>query len=114
MTCVRKGKGWLPSADWLLGAATTLCLLFVILPLVSIDGLRFPAAAAGSDAILVAGYIPANYGALSNVFVRERLFWGARREGPRDNPEPSKRILVWTVTGLALLFFLWRILPPSN
>jgi hypothetical protein len=101
---------WLPVADWLLVAATTLCLLLVIVPITSFVGLQIPAAAAGSAAILIAGYIPAIMAHYRIVFVRERLFWGPQREGPRHNPEPSERILVWITAGLALLFFLWRIL----
>lgn len=105
---------WLPRADWLLVAATTLCLLLVIVPLTAFSGLRLPAAAAGSSAILVAGYVFAIMAHYRIFFVREGLFWGSLREGPRHNPEPSERILVWITTSLAVLFFLWRVLPSSN
>lgn len=105
---------WLPMADWLLVVATTLCLLLVIVPVVSFADTRLPAAAAGTAAILVAGYVPAIMAHYRIVFTREGLFWGAEREGPRYNPEPAERILVWTIGTAALLFFLWRILPPSN
>jgi hypothetical protein len=98
---------WLPFADWLLVAATALCLLLVIVPLVSSANLRLPAAAAGSAAFLVAGYIPA-------IMAHYRIVFDRKREGPRHNPEPTERILVWGTGAVALLFFLWRLLPSSN
>jgi hypothetical protein len=64
--------------------------------------------------VLVAGYIPAIMAHYRIVFVRDRLFWGRLRQGPRDNPEPSERILAVGVAALATVFFLWRVLPPSN
>jgi uncharacterized membrane protein len=105
---------WLPMADWLLVAATLFSLLLVILPLVSFSGLRLPAAAAGSAAILVAGYLLAIMAHYRIVFDRERLIWGARRTGPRDNPEPSELILTCLAGAAAILFFVWRLLPPPN
>jgi hypothetical protein len=53
----RGERVWLPLADWLLVAATLPSLLCVIVPLVIFSGDRFPAAASGAAAILVAGYV---------------------------------------------------------
>jgi hypothetical protein len=88
--------------------------VLVIVPLVSFAGLRLPAAAAGAAAILVAGYVMAIMAHYRMVFDRERLIWGARRTGPRDNPEPSELILTCLAGAVAALFFLWRLLPPPN
>lgn len=105
---------WLPVADWLLVAATLICLLLVIVPLVSFSGTKLPAAASGAAAILVAGYVLAILAHYRILFARQRLFWGKRREGPRDNPEPSELILSVTVSALAFLFFIWRLyIQPS-
>ena len=105
---------WLPLADWLLVAATTLCLLLVIFPLTMVSDQKLPSAAAGSAAILVAGYVPSIMAHYRIVFVRERLFWGRKRKGRRRNPEPAERILFWSTVGAALAFFLWRILSYSS
>jgi hypothetical protein len=108
-----KEKGervWLPMADWLLVAATLFCLLLVIIPLVSFGGLRLPTAAAGTAAILVAGYVLAIMAHYRIVFDRAFLIWGAKRIGPRDNPEPSELILACFAGACAALFFLWRVL----
>jgi hypothetical protein len=116
-----EGQGeriWLPLADWLLVAATLLCLLLVIIPLVSVSSApatyRLPAAASGSAAILVAGYVLAILAHYRILFARQWLFWGRRREGLYDNPEPSERILCIIASALALLFFAWRLFFQAN
>jgi hypothetical protein len=101
---------WLPMADWLIVAATLMCLLLVIVPLVAgVDAKGLPAAASGSAAILVAGYILAILGHYRILFRHEWLFWGKLREGPRFNPEPSELILSVAAVASALLFFVWRL-----
>jgi hypothetical protein len=100
----------LPVADWLLVAATLMCLLLVIVPLVSFRATNLPAAAAGSAAILVAGYVFASLAHYRILFGYERLFWGKRREGARAHPEPSERYLLIAASFFASLFFLWRLL----
>jgi uncharacterized membrane protein YidH (DUF202 family) len=107
---------WLPMADGLLVAATLICLLLVIVPLVSFSApnTKLPAAASGSAAILVAGYVLAILAHYRIMFGRERLFWGERRKGRRHNPEPSERFLSLAASVFAFLFFLWRLLIQPN
>jgi hypothetical protein len=98
---------WLPWADRLLIAATIISLIFVILPLTSFASLRLPSAAGGAAAILVAGYPPA-------IMAHYRIWFGRDRKGTYKNPEPAERVWVWLTSTAALLFFVWRILAPSN
>jgi uncharacterized membrane protein len=112
---------WLPVADWLLVAATLMCLLFVLVPLVSYSATKLPAsaiklsaAAAGSAAILVAGYVFSILAHYRILFGYERLFWGRRRKGARDNPEPSELLLSIATSAFAFLFFLWRLIIQPN
>lgn len=92
---------WIPLADWLMIAATLAVLLLAILPLVTVgwsavNKLASGACAAGS--ILVAGYVLA-------ILAHYRLVFGTRRTGPRTNPEPAERFLVWLTMMLAALTF---------
>ncbi len=110
-------RDWFPLADWLLVAATLMCLLLVIVPLVSYSATKLPAsatdlpaAAAGSAAILVAGYVFSILAHYRILFGYERLLWGKRREGPRDKTEPSELYLSIATAIFASLFFLWRLL----
>jgi amino acid transporter len=103
---------WLPRADWLLVVATLLCLLLVIVPLVLFSNIRLPAAAAGSAAIMVAGYVLAILAHYRIFFGRQWLFWGNLRPGPRDNPEPAELILSVATWACAALFFILRLLSP--
>jgi hypothetical protein len=116
-----EGQGermWLPLADWLLVAATLICLLLVIIPLVSAPKApaiyRLVAAASGSAAILVAGYVLAILAHYRIVFARQWLFWGRRRKGLYGNPEPSERILSIIASALALLYFAWRLFLQAD
>ena len=102
---------WLPVADWLIVAATLISLLFVIVPLV-LDAKRLPAAAAGSAAILVAGYVLAILAHYRILFTHEWLFWGKRRRGQFHNPEPSELIISLAAAVSALVFFVYRFSIP--
>jgi hypothetical protein len=100
----------LPVRDWLLVAATLMCLLLVIVPLVSFPAINLPAAAAGSAAILVAGYVFATLAHYRILFGYKHVLWGERRKGLRDHPEPSEWYLTIAAFSFASLFFLWRLL----
>ncbi len=93
---------WLPWADRLLILATCISLLLVIVPLVSVRYVSLPAAAAGSAAILVSGYVFA-------ILAHYRIFWGKDRKGPRENPEPAERVITFITLVVATLFFCWRV-----
>ncbi|MCZ6758853.1 MAG: hypothetical protein O7D29_00545 [Gemmatimonadetes bacterium] len=95
---------WIPWADRLLGAATLIALLAVLLPLVS--GLppepwrtRLASAFCTVAVLLVAGYIPA-------ALAHYRLLFGASRSGPRSNPEPGERGITWFFVALAAAGFV--------
>jgi uncharacterized membrane protein len=95
---------WIPQADWLLIAATLVSLLLVILPLVSLDLrntslINLPAAACSASSMLLAGYI-------LSILAHYRLLFGRKRSGPRENPEPAERILVWITIVLAAVIFI--------
>jgi hypothetical protein len=93
---------WLPVADWLLVGATLVSLLLVIVPLVTLPDVRLPAAASGAAAIMVAGYVLAILG-------HYRIFFGQKRTGPRDNPEPSELFFVTVALIAALSVFALRL-----
>ena len=94
---------WIPAADWLLIGATLVSLLLVILPIVAVNkdfpvAYRLASSACAASSILVAGYI-------LSILAHYRLLFGRQRTGPRENPEPSERILVrWTVVVATILF----------
>jgi uncharacterized membrane protein len=90
---------WIPHADWLLISATLVSLLLVILPLIAFDPssslqTRLPTAACAASALMVAGYI---FGILAHY----RLIFGKKRSGPRENPEPAERLLVFATVVMA-------------
>jgi hypothetical protein len=94
---------WIPVADWLLVCATLVSLLLVILPLVALSPAagvlnRLPQAACAASSILVAGYI-------LSILAHYRLLFGRKRTGPRYNPEPAERVLVFTTAALAAAVF---------
>ena len=93
---------WLPAADWLLVAATLVSLLLVIVPLLTLPEVKLPAAASGAAAIMVAGYVPAILG-------HYRIVFGQKRNGPRDNPEPSELLFVVVALVAAFCLFVIRL-----
>jgi hypothetical protein len=103
-----QGKGepnWIPWADCLLIAAGVVSLLLVILPIVAIppDLVIYrvvPPAGCGVSSVLVLGYTPA-------ILAHYRLIMRGGRVGPRQNPEPSERLLVVVAVALAVLCGLW-------
>jgi hypothetical protein len=100
---------WIPWADRLLIAATLISLLLVIFPLVAFSAtstvvLRFASASCAAASLMVAGYV---FGILAHY----RLLLGKHREGPRQNPEPAERVVVYAVIAAALLAF-GRVLLP--
>jgi hypothetical protein len=99
----KKGEAiWLPVADWLLVLAIILSLLVVIVPLLILSQTALPAAASGAAAIMVAGYVFAILG-------HYRIFFGGKRTGLRDNPEPWELFFVVVALIAALCFFLYRL-----
>ena len=99
----RKEQIWIPWADWLLVAATLISLLAVLLPLVMLPGssaaLKIAIAACGASIVLVAGYVFA-------ILAHYRLLWGKGRSGPRDNPEPAERALVYVTVLISTMCFV--------
>jgi hypothetical protein len=84
---------WIPWADWLLIFATIFSLLLVIFPIVTVSSRSgilksLPAAGCSAASIMVAGYI---FGILAHY----RLIFGRNRSGPRENPEPAEKIIVY-------------------
>lgn len=83
---------WLPWSDRLLLAATLLSATLVLLPMVLLPeselfGEQVPVAFCAASLVCLAGYIPA-------VLAHYRIWFGRSRTGPRDNPEPSERLVV--------------------
>ncbi len=101
----KKGEPiWIPYSDWLLIIATVISLLLVILPLILLSFLpsflsALPSAACVTATIMVTGYI---FGILAHY----RLILAGSRSGPRDNPEPSEKIIVRMTVALAAISFL--------
>lgn len=93
---------WIPWADWLLIVATLISLIGVLFPLLLLPAFpligRFIVAACGASVLLVAGYVLA-------ILAHYRLLWGKCRSGPRDNPEPAERVLVYLSVVVSLLCF---------
>ncbi len=96
---------WIPWADRLLIGATLISLLLVILPLVALPGTSLvvlstlPRAACAAAPLMVGGYIIA-------ILAHYRLLFGGTRQGPRVNPEPAERLVVWMSLILAVTVFL--------
>ena len=95
---------WIPYSDWLLIIATLISLILVILPLILssfvpsfLSGL--PSAACAAATIMVAGYI-------MGILAHYRLILSGKRLGPRDNPEPSEKIIVRLAASFAAVSFL--------
>jgi hypothetical protein len=89
---------WIPWAYWLLIFATIFSLLMVIFPIVTVSSRSgilksLPAAGCSAASIMVAGYI-------LGILAHYRLIFGRNRSGPRENPEPAERIIVY----LSVLF----------
>ena len=98
---------WIPWADRLLIGATLISLLLALLPLVASRGfsfaMRIATAACGGSIVLVAGYVLA-------ILAHYRLLWGRGRIGPRHNPEPAERAVVYSSTSLAVVCTAWLLL----
>lgn len=96
---------WLPWADWLLLGAALLSLLFVILPLVASHPTSWvhrilPPAACAAAVILIAGYAVA-------ILAHYRLILKGGRTGPRTNPEPGERRVVFCTLAIATGMVIW-------
>lgn len=104
----RSERIWIPTADWLLVAATVICLAMVLLPLVSgffesRTAARVAAASCSGSILLVVGYVFA-------ILAHYRLILGFGRSGPRDNPEPSERVLVMVTCVASISLSTWVFL----
>ena len=104
----RNDRIWIPYADWLLISATLVSLTLVILPLLALPSssalkLKIPTAACAATSIMVTGYI---VGILSHY----RLILGKNRSGPRKNPEPAEKFIVWSAAALAIIVFIILLL----
>jgi hypothetical protein len=98
-------RNWIPWADWLLVSASLLALLGVLLPLVAAHPSswiyqRVPAPACATTIVLIAFYPAA-------ILAHYRLILDADRTGPRDNPEPGEKTVVWIAIASALVTALW-------
>jgi len=93
---------WLPWADRLLVAATLLCLVGVILPITFNVKITIPATFAAMSATLVGGYI-------FGIMAHYRILFGRGRSGPRTNPEPGERRVVYLTVVLSLIVGVLRI-----
>jgi uncharacterized protein (DUF697 family) len=93
---------WIPWADWLLIAATLVCLLLVILPIALSFGRRLAAAGSAAAAVMVAGYVFAILG-------HYRILFGRHRTRPRTNPEPAEIMFVAISALAAIGVFLFSI-----
>jgi len=93
---------WIPVSDVLLIGATLISLLLTLLPLmviVPIPGfapVRLARASCAASILLLAGYVP-------SILAHYRIILGARRRGPRDNPEPAERTLAALTVSVAAL-----------
>ena len=89
---------WIPWADWLIVIATLCSLLLVLLPLLILSQNNIAKAVSTSacvaSVVLLTGYVFA-------ILAHYRLLFSCGRSGPRYNPEPSERILVFLSTIIA-------------
>ena len=85
---------WLPVADWLLMAANSIALLFVITPLLVLDlaSVRIPRAACAAACVLLAGYVFA-------IQAHYRLIFGGNR---RYQTPPVRRVTSTAETILSM------------
>ena len=98
----------IPSADWLLIAATLTSLVLVILPIVALGPelklvQKVSLGACSSSTILVAGYI-------LSVLAHYRLLFGKSRLGARENPEPAEKLLVRLTIVVSVLLFIFVLI----
>jgi hypothetical protein len=92
------GRGelvWIAWADWLLVTATLICLVGVILPITFNARITIPAASAAVSSTLVAGYV-------FGIMAHYRILFGSGRTGPRTNPEPAERNVVYVTVAFAV------------
>lgn len=103
----KKELNWIPWADQLLFCATMVSLFLVIIPVVLIRSPQsawsvLPKTAAVVASTLAGGYIPA-------ILAHYRLILGKNRSGPRTNPEPGEKLVVWITALVALMLALWAL-----
>jgi hypothetical protein len=103
-----RGVGtWIPPADRLLLAASTLALLGVLLPLVvAHPGSAFyrllPASSCAVVIVLLAAYPFA-------LLAHYRLILGSDRTGVRGPVEPGEVLVIWCAVALSLVVFVWTM-----
>jgi hypothetical protein len=95
----RREITWIPWAERLVLCATLLSLVGVIIPLLLFEptqlSLTTAKAATLLSVVFLAGYVPA-------ILAHYRLMWSGGRSGPRENPEPSERFVVWITVSIGL------------
>ena len=94
---------WIPWADRLLIGATLTSQLLVVFPLVAFSAtstvvVKCASAGCAAASLMAAGYV-------LGILAHYRLLFGKRRKGPRVNPEPAERVIVFAVVTAALLAF---------
>ena len=93
-------RTWIPWADWLAFGSTLLSMVVVAALLIDTKSKSAPSLWArpllSASVVLVVGYAPA-------VLAHYRLLFSGRDIGPRVNPEPAERWLVYATVILAAL-----------
>lgn len=96
---------WIPWADWLLVAASLIALTCVLLPLVAAHPTswahtRIPGPSCAVSIVLLAFYPFA-------ILAHYRFILGGGRTGPRYNPEPGEKLVVWLAILVAGGMAVW-------
>jgi len=95
---------WIARADWLLIVSALASLLLVILPfslplLPSRSALPLAQSALSLSVVFLSGYLFA-------ILAHYRLILRGSRRGPRENPEPAERAIVWITVSIGLIVFV--------
>jgi hypothetical protein len=101
----KRGKEvWIPFSDQLLIYATLLSLFLVILPIIMTREatpfvVNLTRASCAAAVIMLGGYIP-------GILAHYRLIWGRHLEAPRQNPEPTEKVIVLASILIAFVAFV--------
>ena len=100
---------WIPWADWLLISASVISLTAVILPLLLLDQhvasylVEITKLACSISILFVVGYF-------FSILTHYRLIWGGGRKGPRQNPEPSEKVVIIITYIFAIMMSVMKII----